>query len=91
MKPRTEVDQTNRINCFQHPHSYLGFDINSLSEWHYETGKKLFIIQCIVGANCPSTLEGYQGDPTSPSYRKSVLRVHWNLIVEAENSNILTT
>ena len=41
------------------------------------------ILNCGVGEDSSESL-GLQGDPTSPSQRKSVLKVHWRTDVEAE-------
>ena len=38
--------------------------------------KELMLLNCGVGEDSCESL-GVQGDPTSPSYRRSVLGVHW--------------
>ena len=48
------------------------------------------LLNCGVGEDSWESL-GLQGDPTSPSYRKSVLNVHWKDWCWSWNSNTLAT
>ena len=48
------------------------------------------ILKCGVGEDSWESL-GLQGDPTSPSWRKSVLNIHWKNWCWSWNSNILAT
>ena len=48
------------------------------------------LLNCDVGEDSWESL-GLQGDPTSPSYRRSVLGVHWKDWCWSWNSNTLTT
>ena len=48
------------------------------------------LLNCGVGENSWESL-GLQGDPTSPSWRKSVLNVHWKDRCWSWNSNTLAT
>ena len=41
-----------------------------------EHSSKLMLLNCGVGEDSRESL-GLQGDPTSPSLRKSVLNIHW--------------
>ena len=52
--------------------------------------KKLMLLKCVAGEDSWESLE-LQGDPTSPSYRKSVFNVHWKDWGWSWNSNILAT
>ena len=49
--------------------------------------KKLMLLNCGVGEDSWESL-GLQGDPTSPFYRKSVLKIHWKDWCWSWNSNI---
>ena len=48
------------------------------------------LLKCGVGEDSWESL-GLQGDPTSPSYRKWVLTIHWKDWCWSWNSNILVT
>ena len=48
------------------------------------------LLNCRVGKDSWESL-GLQGDPTSPSYRKSVLNVHWKDWCWSWNSSTLAT
>ena len=43
--------------------------------------KEWMLLNCSVGEDSWESL-GLQGDPTSPSYRKSVLNIHWRIDAE---------
>ena len=59
--------------------------------WRKLSTKELMLLNCGVGELwCWESL-GLQGDPTSPSQRKSVLSVHWKDWYWSWNSNILAT
>ena len=48
------------------------------------------LFNCGVGEDTCESF-GLQGDPTSPSWRKSILNIHWKDWCLRWNSNILTT
>ena len=50
----------------------------------------LILLNCCVGGDSWES-PGLQGDPTSPSLRKSVLNIHWEDWCWSWNSNILAT
>ena len=52
--------------------------------------KELMLLKCGVGEDSWESL-GLQGDPTSPSWRRSVLSVHWKDWCWSWNSNTLAT
>ena len=52
--------------------------------------QELMLLNCGVGKDSWESL-GLQGDPTSPSYRKSVLNIHWKNWCWSWNSNTLAT
>ena len=52
--------------------------------------EKLMLLNCGVGEDSWESL-GLQGDPTSPSWRKSVLNIHWEDWCWSWNSNTLAT
>ena len=52
--------------------------------------KELMLLNCGVGDNSWESL-GLQGDPTSPSWRKSFLNIHWKDWCWGWNSNSLAT
>ena len=54
------------------------------------SAKELMLLNCGVGEDAWGSL-GLQGDPTSPSWRRSVLGVHWKDWCWSWNSNILAT
>ena len=58
--------------------------------WRKLSAKELVLLNCGVGEDSWESL-GLQGDPTSPSSRKSVLGVYWKDWCWSWNSNILAT
>ena len=44
--------------------------------WRKLSAEEFMVLNCGVGEDSWESL-GQQGDPTSPSYKKSVLNVHW--------------
>ena len=58
--------------------------------WRRLSTKKLMPLNCGVGEDSWESL-GLQGDPTSPSWRRSVLGVHWKDWCWNWNSNPLAT
>ena len=52
--------------------------------------KELMFLNCGVGEDSWESV-GLQGDPTSPSYRKSVLNIHWKDWYWRWNSNPLAS
>ena len=58
--------------------------------WRKLSTEKLMLLNCGVGEDSRESL-GLQGDPTSPSWRRSVLGVHWKDWCWSWNSNILAT
>ena len=47
------------------------------------SAEELMVLNCGVGEDSWESL-GLQGDPTSPSWRRSVLNIHWKDDAEAE-------
>ena len=58
--------------------------------WRKLSAEELMFLNCGVGGDSWESLE-LQGDPTSPSQRKSVLGVHWKDWCWSWNSNTLAT
>ena len=54
------------------------------------SAEELMLLNCGFGEESWESL-GLQGDPTSPSYRKSALTIHWKDWCWSCNSNILVT
>ena len=54
------------------------------------SAEKLMLLNCDVGEDSWESL-GLQGDPTSPSWRRSVLSVHWTDWCWSWNSSSLAT
>ena len=52
--------------------------------------KELMLLNCGVGEDSWESL-GLQGDPTSPSWKRSVLNIHWKDWCWSWNSNTLAT
>ena len=70
-----------------------GFSSSHVGMWETKRNlstKELMLLNCGVGENSWESL-GLQGDPTSPSYRKSVLNIHWKDWCRSWNSNTLAT
>ena len=58
--------------------------------WRKLSTEKLMLLNCGVGEDSWESL-GLQGDPTSPSWRRSVLGVHWKDWCWSWNSSTLAT
>ena len=58
--------------------------------WRKLSTEELMLLNCGVGEDSWESL-GLQRDPTSPSYRKSVLGVHWKDWCWSLHSNTLVT
>ena len=58
--------------------------------WRKLSAKKLMLLNCGVGEDSWESLR-LQGDPTSQSWRKSVLNIHWKDWCWSWNSNTLAT
>ena len=58
--------------------------------WRKLSTEELMLLNCGVGEDSWESL-GLQGDPTSPSWRRSVLSVHWKDWCWSWNSNTLAT
>ena len=58
--------------------------------WGKLSTEKLMLLSCGVGEDSWESL-GLQGDPTSPSWRRSVLGVHWKDWCCSWNSSTLAT
>ena len=56
--------------------------------WRKLSAEELILLNCGVGEDSCESL-GLQGDPTSPSYRKSALHVYWEDWCYSWNSNPL--
>ena len=77
--------------------SSQGYGFSSGHVWMWELDykeswvpKELMLLNCGVGEDSWGSL-GLQGDPTSPSWRRSVLGVHWKDWCWSWNSNTLAT
>ena len=72
--------------------------LNDLSEsmdvkvglWRKLSAEELMLLNCGVGEDSWES-RGLQGDPTSPSKRRSILGVHWKDWCWSWNSNTLAT
>ena len=68
-----------------------GFSSGHVWMWELDckklSTKELMLLNCGVGEDSWESL-GLQGDPTSPSYRRSVLGVHWKDDAEAETPKL---
>ena len=62
----------------------------SVGLWRRLNAEELMLLKCGVGEDSCESL-GLQGDPTSPSQRRSVLGVHWKDWCWSWNSNTLAT
>ena len=58
--------------------------------WRKLSTKELLFLNCVLEKTLEESL-GLQGDPTSPSWRRSVLGVHWKDWYWSWNSNTLAT
>ena len=58
--------------------------------WRKLSAEELMLLNCGVGEDSWESL-GLQGDPTSPSLRRSALRVHWKDWCWSWNSSALAT
>ena len=58
--------------------------------WRNLSTEELLLLNCGVGEDSWESF-GLQGDPTSPSFRKSVLGVHWKAWSWSWNSSTLAT
>ena len=58
--------------------------------WRKLSTEELMLLNCVVVEDSWESL-GLQGDPTSPSWRKSVLNIHWKDWCWSWNSNTLVT
>ena len=58
--------------------------------WRKLSAEKLMLLNCGVGEDSWES-PGLQGDPTSPSWRRSVLGVHWKDWYWSWNSSTLAT
>ena len=54
------------------------------------SAEELMLLNCGVGEDSWESL-GLQGNPISPSYRRSVLNIHWKDLCWSWNSNTLAT
>ena len=61
-----------------------------VGQWRRLSAKELMLLNCGIGEDSWESL-GLQGDPTSPSWRISVLGVHWKDWCWSWNSNTLAT
>ena len=58
--------------------------------WRKLSAEELMLLNCGVGEDSWESL-GLQGDPTSPSWRRSVLNIHWKDWCWSWKSNTLAT
>ena len=61
-----------------------------IGPWRKLSAEKLMLLNCGFGEDSWESL-GLQGDPTSPSWRRSVLGVHWKDWCWSWNSNTVAT
>ena len=61
-----------------------------LKHAHIQSGVRITLLNCDVGEDSCESL-GLQGDPTSPSWRQSVLNIHWKDWCWSWNSNTAAT
>ena len=62
----------------------------SVGLWRKLSTEELMLLNCGIGEDSWESV-GLQGDPSSPSYRRSVLSVHWKDWCWGWNSNTLAT
>ena len=75
------------------PSQSYGFASGHVWMWEFTikmNAEESMLLNCVVGEDSWESL-GQQGDPTSPSERKSVLSVHWKDWCWSRNSNTLAT
>ena len=96
-KVMTNLDSIQkRRNFFNKSLSSKGYGFSSSHVWIWELDYKdcwaeeLMVLSCGVGEGSWESL-GLQGDPASPSWRRSVLGVHWKDWCCNQNSNTLAT
>ena len=61
-----------------------------VGRWRKQSAKELMLLNCGIEEDSWESL-GLQGDPTTPSWRRSVLGVHWKDSCWSWNSNTLAT
>ena len=94
---RTSERMTRILSRRSNPQSSCIYCIASLScmdvrvgLWRKLSTEELMLLSCGIGEDSWESL-GLQGDPTSPSQRRSVLSVHWNDWCWSWNSSTLAT
>ena len=80
---------TRLLCCWDSPGKNSEMSCHFLLQRNLST-KQLMLLICGIGEDFWESL-GLQGDPTSPSYRKSVLNIHWKDWCRSWNSNTLAT
>ena len=83
-----------RLKWLSHSQSYV-FSSSHVWMWELDykiklNDKELMLLICGIGEDSWESL-GLQGDPTSPSSRKSVLNIHWKDWCWSWNSRTLAT
>ena len=96
-KAMTNLDSILRHYFVNKGLSSQGYGFSSGHVWMWEldykeswSTKELMFLNCGVGEDSWESL-GQQGDPTSPSWRKSVLNIHWRDWCWSQNFNTLVT
>ena len=81
-QPRQHIKKQRYYFAMKGPSSQ-GYGFSSSNVWMIRVGlwrklspEELMLLNCGVGQDSWESL-GLQGDPTSPSYRKSVLNIRW--------------
>ena len=76
------------MHCFKSGWHYFANKGPSSHGYGFSCAEELILLNCGVGEDFWESL-GLQGDPTSPSQRRSVLGVHWKDSCWSWNSNHL--
>ena len=94
-QPRQHIKKQRHFFANKSPSSQ-GYGFSSTHVWMWELDyKESWVLKnwcfwTVVGEDSWESL-GLQGDPTSPSWRKSVLNIHWKDWCWSWNSNTLAT
>ena len=89
LKSRDIANKGSSSQAYGFPSSHVWmWELDSEEGW--VSAEELMLLNCGVGEDSWEFL-GLQGDPTSPSSRKSVLNIHWKDWCWGWNSNTLST
>ena len=95
-QPRQHIKKQRHYLANKGPSSQsCGFSSSRVWMWELDCERKLsaeelMLLNCGVGDDSWESL-GLQGDPTSPSWRKSVLNIHWKDWCWSWNCNTVAT